>query len=115
MTRLGPVQPTASAISALRPLPLDAVTFSSGGLLGGWQHRNATRTLPHCITHLSTEGALTNLRRVIGEAGGDFENFWFADSDVHKTLEAAAWQLGAAEELQLRTFFASASAMLAKP
>ncbi|MEU4688987.1 beta-L-arabinofuranosidase domain-containing protein [Actinoplanes sp. NPDC023714] len=83
-----PVVPTAGAIGRLRPLP---VTITPGGLFGEWQRRNAEATLPHCVEQLDAYGNLANLRRVTGDAGGEFRGFWFADTDVHKTLEAAFW------------------------
>ncbi|MGH3877923.1 MAG: glycoside hydrolase family 127 protein [Actinophytocola sp.] len=111
----GPVWPTSAATAALRPLPLDDVTFAPGGFLGHWQRRSATRSLPHCIGRLGTAGNLDNLRRVTGEADGDYQNMWFADSDVHKTLEAAAWQLGRTPDAaKLRAFFDTTAALLTK-
>ncbi|GGN95861.1 hypothetical protein GCM10010112_86590 [Actinoplanes lobatus] len=87
----GPVVPTPDALAALRPLPADAVRLTPDGLLGAWQERNAASTLPHCVTRLSTHGNLDNLRRVTGDSDTAFTGFWFADTDVHKTLEAAFW------------------------
>lgn len=111
----GPVQPTAAATATLRPLPLTDVTFGQGGFLGDWQRRNATRSLPYCVGRLGTSGALDNLRRVTGETDGEFQNMWFADSDVYKTLEAAAWQLARTPDATaLRTFVDTTGALLAK-
>jgi uncharacterized protein len=108
----GPVNPT---VTALRPLSLTGVTFAPDGFLGAWQRRNATSSLPHCLSQLETSGALDNLRRVAGETDGEFQNMWFADSDVYKTLEAAAWQLGhTPEDAELLTFVDSTGALLAK-
>ncbi|MEV0900455.1 beta-L-arabinofuranosidase domain-containing protein [Actinoplanes sp. NPDC049802] len=87
----GPVVPTPDALAALRPLPADAVRLTPDSLLGAWQARNAASTLPHCVTRLSTHGNLDNLRRVTGDSDAAFTGFWFADTDVHKTLEAAFW------------------------
>jgi DUF1680 family protein len=117
MTHLhqGPVQPTATAKSALRPVTLDGVTFAADGFFGRWQHRNAIGTLPHCVDQLGTSGALHNLRLVTGEATGEFRNMWFADSDVHKTLEAAAWQLASQpDDERLLAFVDSTAALLSK-
>ena len=111
----GPVHPTDAADVALRPLCLDDVTFAPDSLLGAWQRRNAAATLPHCVGQLDTFGAIDNLRRVTGEVGGDFQNMWFADSDVYKTLEAAAWQLGhTPDDARLRAFLDTTAALLAK-
>ncbi|MEV7096747.1 beta-L-arabinofuranosidase domain-containing protein [Amycolatopsis sp. NPDC051045] len=112
---LGPVHPTPAARAALRPLFLGAAAFAPDSLLGGWQERNANRTLPHCIEQLDAAGALDNLRRVTGEVDGDHRNMWFADSDVYKTLEAAAWQLGRDPgDAELRAFLDTTAALVAK-
>ncbi|MEW9531780.1 glycoside hydrolase family 127 protein [Microbispora sp. NPDC049125] len=89
----GPTVPTPQAISVLRPLPTHAVRLGTGGLLGDWQDRNAAATLPHCVGRLHAYGNLDNLRRVTGDFGGPFAGYWFADTDVYKTLEAALWEL----------------------
>ncbi|MFF5078614.1 glycoside hydrolase family 127 protein [Actinoplanes sp. NPDC000266] len=86
----GPVVPTPGALAALHPLPASAVRLGDG-LLGGWQARNAESTLPHCVDQLRAHGNLANLRRVTGDADGEFTGMWFADTDVHKSLEAAFW------------------------
>src|SRR6266567_3895397 len=111
----GPVHPTSTATGALRPLSLTDVTFAPDGFLGSWQRRNATRSLPYCINQIHAAGAIDNLRRVIGEVDGAHQNMWFADSDVYKTLEATAWQLGRTPDAgRLRTFLDSTAALLAK-
>jgi len=111
----GPVHPSPTAIATLWPVALGAVTFAPDGMLGGWQRRSAERSIPHCIDQLDSFGARTNLRRVIGEADGDYENMWFADSDVHKTLEAVAWQLGLTpDDVELRAFLDTTAVLLAK-
>jgi uncharacterized protein len=90
----GPAAPTRNAVAALRAPALDAVRLHAGGLLGGWQERNAEATLPHCIDRLELSGNLANLRRLAGRSDGAFAGMWFADSDVYKTMEAAAWEAG---------------------
>ena len=111
----GPVHPTSTATGALRPLSLSDVTFASDGFLGGWQERNATRSLPYCVGQLEAAGNIDNLRRVTGEADGAYQNMWFADSDVYKTLEATAWQLGRTPDAaELRAFLDTTAALLAK-
>ncbi|GAA3454485.1 glycoside hydrolase family 127 protein [Dactylosporangium matsuzakiense] len=87
----GPAVPTDRAISALRPLDAGAARLDPAGLLGGWQARNSAATLPHCIEQLHERGNLDNLHRVTGDFDGPFRGWWFADTDVHKTLEAALW------------------------
>lgn len=89
-----PTSPTSEAVSALRPLGLDQVGLDPDGLLGAWQRRNAEATLPHCIEQLERDGALDNLRRVAAGDDQEHTGMWFSDSDVYKTLEAAAWEVG---------------------
>jgi uncharacterized protein len=111
----GPVHPTADAIAALRPVPLTDVTFADDGFLGAWQRRNATTSLPYCVGQLDAAGNLGNLRGVTGAGDGEFRNMWFADSDVYKTLEAAAWQLGhTPDDAALRSFVDTTGTLLAK-
>jgi DUF1680 family protein len=95
MSTPGPVAPTGDALAAVAPLSLDAVVLDPNGHLGGWQQRSAELSLPHCIDNLESSGALGNLRHVAGRGEQPFTGMWFADSDVYKTLEAAAWTGGA--------------------
>ena len=88
----GPVSPTPQAIGALTPLSAGDVRLTPGGILGDWQARNAAATLPHCIDNVESSGALPNLRLAAGGNGGEYTGMWFTDSDVYKTLEAAAWE-----------------------
>jgi DUF1680 family protein len=92
MTALGPLAPTPAAHVALRPLPYDAVHLE--GLLGDWQARNRGETIGHCVEQLEPAGNLDNFRRLIGRSDAPFRGFWFADTDVYKTLEAIGWAGG---------------------
>jgi DUF1680 family protein len=109
MTASGPAAPSADAISALQPI---AAELDENGLLGAWQERNAKATLPHVIKALDEHGNLANLRRVTGDFDGPFAGMWFADTDVHKTLEAAFWELGRTGEEN--PFLADTAALLEK-
>ncbi|OPG01672.1 glycoside hydrolase family 127 protein [Microbispora sp. GKU 823] len=111
----GPVAPTPAALSALRPLGLGQARLRAEGLLGRWRRRNAEDTLPHCVDNLHTAGNIGNLRAAAGESEDEFAGMWFADSDVHKTLEAAAWQLATSpEDDGLRSFVDDTTALLAR-
>ncbi|MBT8226681.1 MAG: glycoside hydrolase family 127 protein, partial [Dactylosporangium sp.] len=115
-TPAGPANPTPHAISAQRPLGLGQVTLDGDGLLGAWQRRNATATLPHCVSHLERGGALDNLRRASAGDDGEHRGMWFSDSDVYKTLEAVAWELGrgtASDVDALVDFLTETTALLA--
>lgn len=75
------------------PLSLTAVRLDPDSRLGAWQQRNATATIPHCLHQLEEAGNLDNFRRVIAESEAEWRGFWFADSDVYKTIEAVAWEI----------------------
>jgi DUF1680 family protein len=110
----GPARPGPTALAALWPMRLDEVRLDPRGLLGSWQARNAAATLPHCIAQLESSGNLANLRRVVEPSGTAYAGMWFADSDVYKTLEAAAWELARTPESpELTKFIDSATALLA--
>jgi uncharacterized protein len=120
-----PTVPGPGAVGPLRPLGVGQVRLDPDGLLGQWHRRNATATLPHCIERLRTSGNLGNLRAAAGEIEQEFRGMWFADSDVYKTLEAAAWQLAASapgdeagdsagDKAGLRAFVADTTALLAR-
>lgn len=114
-TRQGPASPTGGALAALRPLGIDAVQLDPQGLLGHWQERNAAATLPHCLRYLEGSGAVDNVRRAIGEVSGPHVGMWFSDSDIYKTLEAAAWQLGREPaDAGLREFIDTTAELLAR-
>jgi len=56
-------------------------------------HLNREVTLPLQYRYLEETGRLDNFRRAAGQATGDFQGYYFNDSDVYKWLEAAAWTL----------------------
>ncbi|GLY31944.1 beta-L-arabinofuranosidase domain-containing protein [Kineosporia sp. NBRC 101731] len=92
----GPAAPRRP--TALSPLPLRGATLDPASMLGDWQRRNGVATIAHCVTHLESSGVVQNFRR-LAEAGadgpaGEFAGFWFADTDLYKTLEAIGWEIG---------------------
>lgn len=96
-----PVGPTTHGVRR----PLRSPALIDHGLLGDWHARNREVTLPHGIAMLEEYGTLDNLRRLTGESDAEFRGMLFADSDIYKTLEAAAWELGREEDAALRSFF----------
>lgn len=111
----GPAVPTTGAMSVLRPLGVADVRLDPEGLLGGWQQRNANATLPHCIGQLEDSGAMANMRRAAGDGDGEHLGFWFSDSDIYKTLEATAWELGRRPpDPALAEFLDTTTSLLAK-
>lgn len=96
-----PVGPTTHGVRR----PLRSPALVEHGLLSDWHARNRQVTLPHGIAMLEEYGTLDNVRRLTGEADVEFRGMLFADSDIYKTLEAAAWELGREEDAELRSFF----------
>lgn len=73
-------------------LPLGAVHPDPKGFLGRLQSRNAYATLPHILRQLELSGVLENLRNS-NDPARTHVGFNFSDSDLHKTLEAMAWEI----------------------
>jgi uncharacterized protein len=113
LTSSGPVQPTAAASVAQRPLEGPGVRLSDG-LLAGWQHRNRTASLPLALRQLETAGNLDNLRLAITGVGEPYRGPVFMDSDIYKTLEAISWELGREPAPGLADFAAETTALLGK-
>ncbi|MHA6523241.1 glycoside hydrolase family 127 protein [Tessaracoccus sp. G1721] len=89
-----PVAPAVPLAASPRvPLGIAAVRLDPSSRLGAWQRRNAAATIPHCVAQLEEAGNLDNFRRVIGESTAEWRGFWFADSDLYKTIEAVAWEI----------------------
>ncbi|TDU87234.1 hypothetical protein EV138_0752 [Kribbella voronezhensis] len=79
---------------ALRPLRTDEVELT-GGLLHDWQRRNRQATVPHALAELRAAGNLDNLRRLLDpELGAYRGRYPFLDTDLYKTLEGLAYELG---------------------
>jgi uncharacterized protein len=87
----GPVALSDAHRAAVRPLALHAVALAPEGQLGAWQELNREATIPHCIANVHSSGVLDNLRRIVGRSDAPFRGFWFADTDLYKTLEAIGW------------------------
>ena len=84
----GPAAPTSTSHSRLQPLDYRAAALHPSGLLGAWQELNRAVTIDHCIARLESSGNLENFRRTRDPESGDYNGYWFADSDVYKVLEA---------------------------
>jgi beta-L-arabinofuranosidase (glycosyl hydrolase family 127) len=88
----GPVDLDRSPSAALHPLAAGSAEID-GGFWADRQRLNRDVLLPDGRRRLEEAGNLENLRRAArGERGG-FRGMVFADSDVHKWLEAAGWEL----------------------
>jgi uncharacterized protein len=86
-----PARPTASAAVRWHPLPLGAARIT-GGFWAPRQEANGDAAVPAGREQLASAGNLQNLRLAAGDAEGAAVGPVFADSDVYKWLEAAAWE-----------------------
>ena len=113
-TSAGPLAPRVDG--ALRPLDRLAVRLDPTGLLGAWQQTNGVATIPHCIDELDRAGSLGNLRLMATRAvgGSTHQGNWFSDSDIYKTLEAAAWEVGRTGAPELAGFITEMTQLLAQ-
>ena len=67
-----------------------------GGLLHEWQVRNSTATVPHAIEQLRAAGNVDNLRRLLVTDAPPYRGRYpFLDTDLYKTLEGLAYEIGA--------------------
>ncbi|RKS73900.1 hypothetical protein CLV35_2394 [Motilibacter peucedani] len=108
--RSGPAAPLRP--TPLRPLRLDEVELSPESQLGRWQQLNRSATIPHCVTNLESSGVLDNFRRLLGESDKPFTGFWFADSDLGKTLEAVGWETGRSGDPSWKSFLDTAADLM---
>lgn len=94
-----PTAVTAAADLALRPLGLDAARVT-GGFWAGRQAANQAVSIPDGLRRLRESGVIDNFRVVAG-GDGEARGPIFADSDVYKWLEAAAWEVARQPDEQL--------------
>lgn len=90
---ISPARVSAKGRATLRPLGLDASRITGGYWLER-QQVNRSVSLPDGLRQLEEAGNLENFRIVAGTATGETRGRPFADSDVYKWLEAAAWEYG---------------------
>jgi uncharacterized protein len=87
----GPVRPTASSASALRPAIAGEIT---GGFWADRRRVNREVSIPAGWSQLHQAGNFHNLELAAGRSTGSYVNeLPFLDSDVYKWLEAVAWAL----------------------
>jgi DUF1680 family protein len=108
-----PASPTTSAAVHWRPLPLGAARIT-GGFWAPRQEANGDAAVPAGREQLESAGNLQNLRLAAGAAKGTAVGPVFADSDVYKWLEAAAWEYGRRPEEGLLREQREVSALVAQ-
>lgn len=97
----GPLAPSEAARVAFRPVGVDGVTVTGGF----WAERlsvNAAVSIPEGWQQLHRAGNVGNLERAAGCGTGRAVGDIFADSDVYKWLEAAAWEIARTGDGALR-------------
>lgn len=100
VSKLGPVDTSASPFAHWQTLPLGAVTLRDGF----WKHKatiNREQGLAHGFRMLEAAGNLDNFRIATGQMTGAYRGYVFNDSDVYKWLEAVGWELGNAPDPEL--------------
>ncbi|MFN8091931.1 MAG: glycoside hydrolase family 127 protein [Vicinamibacteria bacterium] len=75
---------------------------------------NRETTVPHLFRKLREVGAIGNLERTAAGQKGGHQGYVFADSDVHKTLEAAALCLGSGPDARIAAEVDAVVAVLAR-
>ncbi len=85
--------PAASTRGRWQPVGLGQAKIT-GGFWAPRQVRNGESAIPTGQDQLETAGNLKNLRLAAGVGEGEAIGPVFADSDVYKWLEAAAWEYG---------------------
>lgn len=86
----GPIRPSSTAHTVLHPVTPARI---SGGFWAARRRTNAEVSIAQGPRRLEEAGNLGNLRAAATGDGGFTGDFPFQDSDVHKWLEAASWQL----------------------
>ncbi|MFI1848250.1 glycoside hydrolase family 127 protein [Streptomyces sp. NPDC020480] len=107
----GPVLPSPGARTAHRP-PRGGRIRVTDGLWRLWQRVNRATSVPLALHWLEESGALANLRIAAGEEQGAYRGPVYADSDVHKMLETAAWELQAGPEDTSAAFLSRTTGLL---
>jgi DUF1680 family protein len=87
------LSPAATTNGRLRPLGIGQAAVT-GGFWAPRQARNGADAIPSGQDQLEKAGNLQNLRLAAGIGEGEAIGPVFADSDVYKWLEAAAWEYG---------------------
>lgn len=107
-----PALPSDRAHAALRPLGAGDALIT-GGFWGQRQDRNRVAGLRAGYEQLEASGTFRNFRLVAGREQGEAAGMIFQDSDVYKWVEAVAYELGRAEDPDLRGMLREVSELIA--
>lgn len=84
----------------IKSVPFTAVQMGEGF----WRPRletNRTATVGHNLQQCEITGRVNNFLKAAGRMEGNYEGWWFNDSDVYKSIEAAAYSLALHPDPQL--------------
>jgi len=96
------VDASASPHAKIRPVPIEAVKLEDEF----WAPRQRVlreRALPTQYRLCEETGRISNFRRASGKEGGEFQGYFFNDSDVYKWIEASAFSLAAGPDRELES------------
>ncbi len=88
--------------AAVRPVPPAHVRLAPGSFWDQRLRAVQVNGLPSQLRHCQTTGRIRNFERAAGQLQGEFEGYYFNDSDVYKWLEAASYALARAPSAELR-------------
>jgi len=87
-----------SPAALLKPVALENVRIN--GYLGRYLERALEITIPSQYELLESTGRIDNFRRASGKISGEFQGYFFNDSDVYKWVEGCSYALIYADRKQ---------------
>ncbi|MCX7012744.1 MAG: glycoside hydrolase family 127 protein [Candidatus Sumerlaeota bacterium] len=98
---------------SIRPAPIGAVRFSPEGFWGPRVETDREVTIGHCLKECEETGRIDGFAIAAGLMEGEYQGAAFNDSDVYKTIEAAAYSLMAQPDAKLDTYLDGVIAKIA--
>lgn len=91
-----------------RDYPIKSVPFTNVHIKSGfWRSRqdtNSAATVHHTLAQCDLTGRINNFAKAAGMMKGNFEGWWFNDSDVYKAIEGASYSLMIHPDSQLEKY-----------
>ena len=109
--RPGPVDPTETARTVLRPLPLGDAPITNG-LWAERQRVNRETTIPVGAQQLEAAGSFENFKAAAAGQHGTYHGRVFQDGEVYKWLEALAWEQAREEDPQFAAWQRETTALI---
>src|ERR1700744_1149095 len=109
--RPGPVDPSPTAQTLLRPLPFGDAPIT-GGLWAERQRVNRETTIPVGAQQLEAAGSFENFKAAAAGQHGIYHGRVFQDGEVYKWLEALAWEQARGEDPQLAAWQQEATGLI---